>query len=610
MDRKSIIVIAACVVLMLIMPKLANNIFPPRPLPPGATNIISATANPPGTNAPGAPGAPNTPSTPGPVPPAPVPSAVVTSFTTNTEEQTLTVTNRNARYIFTSRGGGLKEIQLVQYPESVSTLRKTKSNNTVAVATLNHDAPVPVLALLDDGTAEGDGIFTLAQTADGVRATKVLAGGLTVVKDFEISSNYLITATVRLENHGAQALALPARELVIGTATPLGVQDKGMYINATWYDGVRMNPVGVTYFSTNTTVLGFFQRVPKTEYRAASTNLLWATVQNQFFTIVAMPETPAPEMVVRPVELLPDPNAPADPFVPRGAQASLAFASTNLPPGKACETKISIYAGPKEYRRLARLAEDFNNNVDLVMGYGGFFGGISRALLLAMNWIHDFLRLPYGWAIIAITVIIKLVFWPLTSASTKSMKRMQALQPQMKAIAEKYKDDAVKKNQKTMEFMREHKVNPMGGCLPMVIQLPIFIGFYRMIQSAIELRGAPFLWIGDLSRPDTVFTFPGLGFVPIIGIPGVGLPINILPLIMGVTQVWQAHLTPASPTMDASQQKMMKYMPLMMMLILYNFSAGLTLYWTSQTLLTIVQTKLTKTNPNDPLLALHPKKGK
>jgi YidC/Oxa1 family membrane protein insertase len=152
-------------------------------------------------------------------------------------------------------------------------------------------------------------------------------------------------------------------------------------------------------------------------------------------------------------------------------------------------------------------------------------------------------------------------------------------------------------NRKTMEFMKEHKINPVGGCLPMLIQIPIFIGFYQMIQSAIELRGAPFLWIGDLSQPDTLFIIPGLGFIPFIAVPGLGLPVNLLPLIMGATQIWQMSLTPPSPGMDPTQQKMMRYMPLMFLVILYNFSAGLTLYWTVQNLLSILQTKLTKTQP-------------
>jgi YidC/Oxa1 family membrane protein insertase len=148
---------------------------------------------------------------------------------------------------------------------------------------------------------------------------------------------------------------------------------------------------------------------------------------------------------------------------------------------------------------------------------------------------------------------------------------------------------------KLMEFMKENKVSPIGGCLPMLLQIPVFFGFYTMLQSAIELRGASFLWACDLSQSDTVFIIPALGFIPFFGIPGVGLPVNPLPLMMGATMLWQAHLTPVSPGMDPVQQKIMKYMPLMFMVFLYNFSAGLTLYWTVQNLLTIAQTKLTKT---------------
>src|SRR5439155_5263620 len=167
-------------------------------------------------------------------------------------------------------------------------------------------------------------------------------------------------------------------------------------------------------------------------------------------------------------------------------------------------------------------------NIARVMCYGGFFGFFSKALLLGMNWLHNVLRLPYGLAIIAITVIIKALFWPLTQASTRSMKRLQALQPQMKAIQEKYKDDPLKMNKKVMEFMKEHKVSPLGGCLPLMLQIPVFIGFFKMVQSAIELRGAKFLWACDLSRSDTVFVIPGLGF-----------PVNPLPLLMGLTMLWQ-----------------------------------------------------------------------
>src|SRR5581483_829394 len=189
--------------------------------------------------------------------------------------------------------------------------------------------------------------------------------------------------------------------------------------------------------------------------------------------------------------------------------------------------------------------------------------------LICMNGMHA-IGLPYGLCIIAITVIIKLIFWPLTASATRSQKRMQALQPQMKAIAEKYKDDPAKKNEKTMEFMKQHKINPMGSCLPSLIQIPVFFGFYYMLRSAIELRGVHFLWAYDLSQPDTV------AFVA-------GFPVNPLPLIMGVTQFWQMQL-----------------MPLMFLVFFYKMSAGLTLYWTVSNLLSVIQMKMTRATPETP----------
>jgi YidC/Oxa1 family membrane protein insertase len=218
----------------------------------------------------------------------------------------------------------------------------------------------------------------------------------------------------------------------------------------------------------------------------------------------------------------------------------------------------------------------------------GFF---SKLLLWSMNELNE-LGLGYGLSIIGITVIIKLVFWPLTNASTKSQKRMQALQPQLKAITDKYKDDAVKRNEKTMEFYKQHKVNPMGGCVPMLIQLPVMYGFYWMMRGAIELRGAHFLWAFDLSQPDTIATLAGF-------------PVNPMPLIMGATQLWQSHMTPAAPGMDPGQQKLMRWMPVMMIAIFYKMSSGLVLYWTVSNLLSILQMKLTKTT-EDPVPATAP----
>jgi YidC/Oxa1 family membrane protein insertase len=147
------------------------------------------------------------------------------------------------------------------------------------------------------------------------------------------------------------------------------------------------------------------------------------------------------------------------------------------------------------------------------------------------------------------------------------------------------------------EFWKEHKINPMSGCLPMLLQMPIFFGFFFMIRTAIELRGVPFLWVHDLSKPDTLYVIKGLTFIPFGISTQEGLPINLLPLLMGVTMLWQARLTPMSPGMDPAQAKMMKYLPAIFILFLYNYSAGLALYWTVQNLLSVLQTKLTRVEP-------------
>jgi YidC/Oxa1 family membrane protein insertase len=272
-----------------------------------------------------------------------------------------------------------------------------------------------------------------------------------------------------------------------------------------------------------------------------------------------------------------------------GYQVSLAYPSISLTPGQSIETAFTFYAGPKEYKTLGKLGQEMGNNLDSIMDFTGPSGFFSKGVLIAMNGLHA-LGLDYGLCIIAITLIIKGLFWPLTASAARSQKRLQTLQPQLKAISDKYKDDPVKKNEKTMEFMKQNKVNPMGSCLPTLLQLPVFIGFYYMLRNAIELRGVHFLWAYDLSQPDTVAYIAGF-------------PINPLPLIMGVTQLWQMHMTPPSPGMDPGQQKIMKFMPLIMMGIFYKMSAGLTVYWTVSNLLGILQMKITRASDDTPKLA-------
>jgi YidC/Oxa1 family membrane protein insertase len=524
-------------------------------------------------------------------------TAVPPVFDTNTPEELLVITNARARYTFTSRGGGLKSAELLDYPETVSPRWKKKVAKD-GVATLNLRAPVPVLAILGDASLVGDGNFTLTQTADGVRAEKSLTNGLRIAKEFHLSSNYLVNASVRLENVSDQPLTLPAQEWVIGTATPMGPDDTSYTMNdgAMWFNGTGVQDQSLGWFSGSG--FGCFRGAPRSEYLAGSNNVVWAAAHNQFFALMAMTKTnePAQQIVARPVSLPQFPNVEPVPGTPalQGIQTALVYPTATLAAHQSVERQIVLFAGPKEYRLLARIGDKLQNQADLVMNFGKFSGFFAKALLLAMNWVHDVTRAGYGLTIVLITVTIKLLFWPLTAASTRSMKRMQVLAPEMAALKEKYKDDMQKFTQKQWELYRKHKVSPMSGCLPMAIQMPVFFGFFTMIRSAIELRGARFLWIADLSKPDTLFMIPGTNF-----------PFNLLPLLMGGAMLWQSHLTPPSPGMDPAQAKIMRYMPLMFLVFLYNYSSGLALYWTVNNVLTIVQTKLTKMNqaPVAPVVA-------
>jgi YidC/Oxa1 family membrane protein insertase len=192
----------------------------------------------------------------------------------------------------------------------------------------------------------------------------------------------------------------------------------------------------------------------------------------------------------------------------------------------------------------------------------------------------------YALAIILMTLIIRLLLWPLQNYTTKSMRRMAKLSPVMNELKAKYKDDPQRMNQEMMKLYKEYKINPFTGCLPMLIQIPIFFGFYTMLGSAVELRNSSFFWVQDLSQPDTVAHV-------------FGFPINILPLIMAATQLWQLRITPK--TGDPSQQRILMIMPVVFLAICYNFASALSLYYTVQNLFLILQTYLTRNQVDAPL---------
>lgn len=593
MDRKSISVVVACGILLVLWVFVITPKYLIKPAPPATTNTVAQAG---GTNAIHIT-ATNLNTLNQQLEDAAIAAGghPALLIDTNTPEQLLVVTNINplntnqsARYAFTSYGGGLKSVELLSYPEVIPSWRNRKSQ-VDGFATLNSYTPSPTLAILGGSAVQGDGVFTLTRTATGVRAEKTLPNGLVIVKDFTPATNFLVKADVWLENRSSQPLPLPQQEWTVGTATPMNADDRGVpYIGLMWSDGDKFTDMsGASYFSKGAFACIGMPRAMPTEYRITeTTNIAWAAVHNQYFALAVVARQAPAGVVMRKVDLPPLKGEEVQMYSSNGYTAALVYPATTLATNQIVARSFVLYAGPKEYRTLADVSSSLNNNLDAIMNFGKYLGFFSKALLLAMNSVHAVLKVPYGWVIVLITVALRLIFWPLTASSTRSTKRMAALQPQLKELQDKYKDDPMKLQKKQWELYKENKVNPMGSCLPALIQWPVFIGFYTMIRTAIELRGAHFLWATDLSKPDTLFLIPGINF-----------PVNLLPLLMVSVMVWQAHLTPPSPSMDPAQQRMMRFMPAIFLVFLYFYSSGMALYMFVSTLLGIIQTKLTKTDP-------------
>jgi YidC/Oxa1 family membrane protein insertase len=225
-----------------------------------------------------------------------------------------------------------------------------------------------------------------------------------------------------------------------------------------------------------------------------------------------------------------------------------------------------------------------------VMQYGWFWW-VSRPLNWLLNTFHHLInnvspKWAWGLAIILLTITVRTAIWPLHAKSTHTMKRMAKLQPEMAKLKEKYADDPNKLNTEMMGLYRKFGINPLGGCLPMLIQIPIFFGFYRMLQYAVELRGQGFLWVDDLSQPDTIWHFAGI-------------PLNLLPIVMAITSFLQIQMTPK--TGDKMQQRIIMLMPFMFFFFCYNFASALALYWTTQNIFSIGQTWLMNKVPEPEL---------
>jgi YidC/Oxa1 family membrane protein insertase len=270
-------------------------------------------------------------------------------------------------------------------------------------------------------------------------------------------------------------------------------------------------------------------------------------------------------------------------------QAGVKVPAPAIQPGTTATVDIPLYAGPQEQDKLAKLAPGLDLSVDY-----GWLTVIAVPLFWVLSWIYGFVG-NWGVAIIILTIIIKLIFYPLSEASYKSMAKMRVVAPKMQRLKEQYGDDRQRMQQAMMEMYKTEKINPLGGCLPIVVQIPVFIALYWVLLASVELRQAPFvLWIHDLSRPDTLF---GVWF---------GMPIGLLPMLMGATMIIQTRLNPEPP--DPVQAKVMKIMPIAFSVFFFFFPAGLVLYWLVNNVLSILQQWNINRRFGGPAKATGPKK--
>ncbi|MEO6004255.1 MAG: membrane protein insertase YidC [Opitutus sp.] len=484
----------------------------------------------------------------------------------------ITLENEFIRAHLTNFGGAVRDVALKKYPAIKG------QPDPFAFNALHAD---PMLAFVDfpglDRTAAYE---VVSQTGTEVVYRATFDGRVEVTRKYSLVANpdkqhdpYVLRHETSFRNLTDQVVTIPRVALSLGTAAPTDVHDDGMKLTAGYSTGSDQSFFARSKLEASSGMFGIGASDAK-PFITTSGPIVWASVSNKFFAAILTPDQPGASLVIRRVKLLPE--LPEETRNAYGLTGATQFDLTPL--AARGETKLGgdFFVGPKEYRRLSN-SDAFKANQDKVMQFG-FFKFFSQILLTLMTWIHSWFPTAawaWGYAIVLTTLTLKIIFVPFTLAASRSAKRMQKIQPEMQAVREKFKDNPQKLQAATMELFKKHKVNPMGGCLPILITIPFFMGFFQMLSSTAELRFQPFLWATDLSAPDTV------GHI-------FGLPINILPVLMGATMVIQMHLTP-SPTVDNAQAKMMKFMPYVFALFCYTFSCALALYSTINGIFTIGQ---------------------
>ncbi len=491
------------------------------------------------------------------------------------EEELVVLSNEFIEVDFTTRGGAIRTVSFLQ-------TKRGERDDYV----FNEEGYLPALSLSLTGK-EGDiREFALdyaieSQTANSVTFAFDSGNGLVIRRTYTLSESdeahdpYTIKHRTTFNNQAASAKEGFMVYFNLGTAYPIAQKPLPTYLNVGYFNGEDADFLAINKLTGGKGFLGIGASEPKDQIKKED-RIEWSSVKNQFFAGVLTSESVASDLYIYKV------GDVIDGISHFGITGSVGYPVGNVAAGQSEALDFDYYVGPKEFKRLQAMG----NEEDRVMQFG-FLSFVSKLLLSFMYGIHSIVP-SWGWSIVIMTICIKTLFWPLTSKASRSQKRMAKIQGPMAEMKEKYKDNPQRMQQETLKLFKEHQVNPVAGCLPMLIQMPIFLGLFYMLRTASELRHEPFLWVADLSQPDTLM---------VIG----GFPINILPLIMGATMFLQMRMMPVSPTADPAQQKIVKFLPCIFLIFLYNYASGLVVYWTVQNILTIVQQKIINSRPDEPL---------
>ncbi len=549
MDRTAWIAVTLCVIGLVVWQIYVVKQTPPRHAPVSvAPEQTSPSASIPSSTPLAAPAA------------APKAAEPVASF----PEKIETLRNSDVELRFTNRGGGIKEAILLG--------QVAEKGERVA---LNSAESAPIGAIIESrelGTPAFSEFTASREANSAVKFERVTAEQIAVRKKFffqqspEKKDNFVVEMDVDLENRGTELYRNAGYFVALGSAAPIHPKDYPSYTRLVWCIAGKAKGIDVGWFGSSGGFLGMGQRAARPFYQENIAGAEWVAVSDQFFTTLVAPLTAKADAVWGrrfDIERAPDQKL-------LGIEGALGMPGFEVQPGQSYSARFEIYAGPKLYHRLAHLPHNEAEIMDF-----GMFKLVCQFLLNFMNLLHSWLH-DYGLAILALTTVIKLTLWPIQNKANRSMRQMAALSPKMQELKEKYKDDPTRMNQEVMKLYKQYGINPVGGCLPMMIQIPIFFGLFKMLGQAVELRNAKFLWVKDLSQPDTIAHLPLLGW-----------PINIIPLCMAATQIWLMAMTPK--TGDPTQRRVMMFTPLIFLFICYNFAAALALYYTAQNLFSILQ---------------------